>query len=248
MKKKLLCMFFLVAIALMPVVGTAADNVIASGDRSDTVAIVQQRLRDLGYLNYRPTGKFSDMTQSAVQKFQQQNGIAADGQIGAETYDALFSDGAKRAPINPSVKKVSGPAYSGQIQTHGELGAWETIDPLIPVGASFTVTDYNSGNSFTMERVGGVNSAQVVTVGTEDYSAYLASFGGDLTWEHRPALVTIGDTVYAASLFGMPTGGDDLKGSGMKGYTTLYFNNSRTDVFGLADEEHSIAISKAAGE
>ena len=246
--KRILCFILFLILLLVPVLGMAEADVIASGDKSDTVALVQQRLRDLGYLNYRPTGKFSDMTQAAVQRFQQQNGIAADGQIGTETYNALFADTAIRVGSNTKIKKVSGPAFNGKMQTHGVLGSWETIQGSIPAGTSISVTDYNTGNNFTMIRTGGVNCAQVAPATAQDYQTYLAAFGGEGTWEHRAVLVTIGSDVYAASLFGMPTGGDDISGSGMKGYTTLYFNNSRTDLFSLADEEHILAISKAAGE
>lgn len=240
-------MILLAALLCVPVFGMAADNVISQNDRGDNVALVQQRLRDLGYLNYRPTGKFSELTIAAVQSFQQQNGIAPDGQFGSDTYNLLFSDGAKRAPASAGIKRISGPAYNGSVKTHGTLGAWEAISALIPEGSDIAVTDYNSGTTYTMQRTGGINCAQVVPKTTTDYAAYLASFGGDATWEHRSVLVTIGETVYAASMFGMPTGGDD-NGTGMKGHTFLSFNPGRTDIFGLSDEESLVAITKAAGE
>lgn len=235
------------AFLCIPVFGMAANDVISLNDRGDNVVLVQQRLRDLGYLNYRPTGKFSELTVSAVQSFQQQNGVAPDGQIGADTYALLFSDSAKRAPASTRIKRTSGPAYNGSVKTHGTLGTWEAIAALLPEGSDIQITDYNSGATYTMQRTGGLNCAQVVPKTSNDYAAYLNSFGGDATWEHRPVLATIGETVYAASIFGMPTGGDD-NGTGMKGHTFLSFNPARTDIFSLSDEETMIAITKAAGE
>ncbi len=247
MMKRFFCLILLAALLCVPAFGMAADSVISQNDRGDKVALVQQRLRDLGYLNYRPTGKFSELTVSAVQSFQQQNGIAPDGQIGSDTYDLLFSDEAKRAPANSRIKRTSGPAYNGSVKTHGALGSWEAVGALIPEGSDIAITDYNTGATYTMQRTGGLNCAQVTAKTADDYSAYLTSFGGEATWEHRAVLVTIGDAVYAASIFGMPTGTDD-NGTGMKGHTFLSFNPGRTDIFALSDDEHLVAITRAAGE
>lgn len=242
----ILCVCF--AAALPAIAMAEGDSTIKQASVGDDVALVQMRLRDLGYFNYRPTGRFSDMTAAAVRSFQQQNGIAPDGQVGSDTYQALFSDTVKRAPIGTRIKKVSGPGYSGTVKEKGELSSWAQLDPLIPVDAQFTVTDFNTGKTFQMARVGGQHCAYVTTVSAADYEAYRTSFGGDDTWEHRAVLVEINGTKYAASLFGQPSGGDDLYGSGMKGHTFLYFNDSRTDISGLADDEHVIAITRAAAQ
>ncbi len=247
--KKIISIILLCLLMLVPAVSAFAEetSTIKEKEVGDRVTLVQMRLRDLGYFNYRPTGKFSAMTMSAVQAFQQQNGIAPDGQVGEDTFSKLFSSDVKRAPINAKVKKVAGPGYSGKVSARGELSSWEEINPLIPVGTQFSVQDFNSGVSYQLVRTGGENCAHVATPTVADQVAYLQSFGGADTWEHRSVLVTINGRVFAASLFGMPTGGEDTTGSGMKGYTTLYFNNSKTDVSALPDEEHIAAIAKAAG-
>lgn len=249
--KKFIIVFLLVCLmaAAFPVASLAqGDSTIKQASIGDDVALIQMRLRDLGYLNYRPTGKFSDMTVEAVQRFQQQSGIDPDGQVGDATYQALFSDTAKRASASGRIKKISGPGYSGTVREKGELSSWAQISPLIPEGTQFAVQDFNSGATFQMVRVGGQNCAYVTTPSSADYQAYRTSFGGGDTWEHRAVLVEINGTKYAASLFGQPSGGEDQYGSGMKGHTFLYFNDSRTDISGLADDEHILAITRAAGK
>ncbi|WP_066686980.1 peptidoglycan-binding domain-containing protein [Christensenella intestinihominis] len=246
MKKWIGILLLACFVITLPVIAAAeGDSAIKQHATGDEVALVQMRLRDLGYLNYRPTGKFSDMTVEAVKRFQTQSGIAPDGQVGDATYQALFSSDAKRAPISSSIKKVSGPAYTGTVQTKGELLSWENIDPLIPVETQFSVQDFNTGKTFQLIRTGGVNCAYVATPSPADYDTYRAIFGGGDTWEHRSVLVSVDGHTYAASLFGMPTGGDDLYGSGMQGHTFLYFNNSKTDVSALPDEEHIQAVVRA---
>lgn len=249
MKKLIILLLFVCFALALPVTGMAeGDSTIKQSSIGDDVALVQMRLRSLGYFNYRPTGKFSDMTTTAVQSFQQQNGISPDGQVGDDTYQALFSDAAKRAPMGARIKKVAGAAYSGVVKEKGELSSWAQLNPMLPAGTQFTVLDYNTGKTFQMVRVGGQNCAYVSTPSAADYQTYRASFGGEDTWEHRAVLVEINGTKYAASLFGQPSGGEDQYGSGMKGYTFLYFNDSRTDLSGLADDEHILAITRAAGK
>ncbi|MGI6153758.1 MAG: peptidoglycan-binding domain-containing protein [Christensenellaceae bacterium] len=248
MKKYVILLVFLFIFAL-PLCSTAAEDrseVIMQGDSGQEVLLLQQRLNELGYLNYRPTGKFSDMTVTALKKFQTVNGIDPDGQAGIRTQNKLFSDSALKNPLNPDVTKVSGPAYNGDVAEKGLLSSWENISPLFPEGSTATITDYNTGTTYKVQRTGGVNCAHVVTAQEADYDSYLYTFGGSSSWEHRPVLAEIGGQTYAASMFGMPTGGETTNASGMKGYTVLYFNNSKTDVMSIADEEHIIAIAAAA--
>ncbi len=243
--KKVFLLILIVTICLSPLTAIAAEGteVVMQGDTGSDVYAIQRRLCDLGYLNYRPTGKFSDMTVSAVRQFQQLNDIPADGQIGVATRQALFSEDAIRNTANPQFKKVVGKQYNGEVSRKGAQSAWETIDKIFPVGSTVTALDYNTGTSFRLTRTGGVNCAQVVTETPEDFENYTSVFGGE-SWEHRSVLVTIGGTEYAASLFGMPTNNSqrNFDNDNMDGYTILYFNNSKTDVYDIPDEEHVIAL------
>lgn len=237
-----LCAGMVLGSALSAEARAVNSEVIEHGETNSTIYEIQQRLIDLGYLNYRPTGKFSDITQAAVRKFQQSNELPADGQIGAQTLRALFSDDAVRATRNPAFKSAVGRAYTGTVSDKGILSSWETISTLFPVGTTAMVTDYNTGERFRMRRTGGTLDAEVTTETQEDHEKYEYVFGG-YSWEHRPVLVELNGQTYAASLFGMPTGTGDAGTTGMRGHTFLYFNNSKSDLLGIADEEHTVAIT-----
>lgn len=58
---------------------------------------IQQRLYEMGYLVSADmvTGHFGDVTESAVKKMQENNGLAADGKVGEMTVDLLYSEEAK---------------------------------------------------------------------------------------------------------------------------------------------------------
>ena len=54
-------------------------SLLQSQDQGDSVTEVQQNLAKLGYYSAPVTGNFDSATQEAVMRFQQANGLAADG-------------------------------------------------------------------------------------------------------------------------------------------------------------------------
>lgn len=71
-------------------------------DQGPDVAGIQDRLKDLGYLKTKSTGLFGTSTASAVKAFQKRNNLAADGNVGENTREVLYSDDAKKAVATPS--------------------------------------------------------------------------------------------------------------------------------------------------
>ncbi len=65
---------------------------LARGNRGLRVQLMQQRLRDLGYLADAADRIFGPRTQKAVQLFQRENGLAVDESATRETLRRLFSD------------------------------------------------------------------------------------------------------------------------------------------------------------
>ena len=73
----------------------AVANFYAYGEQSDEILEYQKRLKTLGYLTTEPDGVFGADTREAVRRFQEANGLFADGYIGPTTAAALMSDGAQ---------------------------------------------------------------------------------------------------------------------------------------------------------
>lgn len=247
MKKRLLALLLICSI--VPLVLAAADSgdVVSHGQTGKDIYSIQVRLIELGYLNYRPTAKFSGMTTDAVRDFQRRNNLPPDGLIGAETMAVLFSDDAVRQGANPAFSSAVGRAYTGTIKEKGILSSWESISSVFPIGKEAKIIDYNTGDSFTVKRTGGINNAEVTAETKQDNDIFSYVFGG-YSWEHRPVLVEIDGIRYAGSLFGMPTRLSSGTNGGMSGSTFLYFNNARSNLFGMSDEEHSVAITGIAQE
>lgn len=72
-----------------------AAPVLRSGAQGETVWQLQERLQALGYLNGEVDGQFGPATKEAVQHFQRQHGLSADGIVGEETRKLLESDAAQ---------------------------------------------------------------------------------------------------------------------------------------------------------
>ncbi len=71
----------------------AAQN----GDYGEDIRRIQQRLYELGYLASEDmiTGNYGDITEEAVRKLQEVNGLYEDGKVGRQTLNLLYSEDVK---------------------------------------------------------------------------------------------------------------------------------------------------------
>ncbi|MEZ4358051.1 MAG: peptidoglycan-binding domain-containing protein [Eubacteriales bacterium] len=245
MKKTVLFFICFLILAITPLSASADSEILTIQSEGIEVFMLQKRLCDLGYLNYRATGSYGLMTRKAVSDFQVKNNLSADGSAGEETLNVLFSNDALRAPITETVTLYSGPASTGTASKYGEAVDWATFKDIFTVGTTATITDFNSNTTFTVKRTGGENNAWIEPVSASDNTNYVKSFGGGASYEKRAVLVTLNGTTYAAALFGWPHGKDNVSDNGMSGHTNLFFTGSTSDVLNLPDEEYQEQIDRA---
>lgn len=79
----------LLALLLTLVFSTADAAVLSMGSRGERVALIQQRLKEWGYYSGDVDGIFGRGTHNAVVRFQRQNGLSMDGQVGKRTAAAM---------------------------------------------------------------------------------------------------------------------------------------------------------------
>lgn len=78
-------------------------GVVGSGSTGSDVKALQQALINLGYADFStPDGIFGSGTETALKRFQNDNGINADGVAGAKTWPALQAAAAAWAQENPN--------------------------------------------------------------------------------------------------------------------------------------------------
>ena len=80
--------------------------VLSQGKTGATVTRLQQRLRQLGYLNANPNGNFGPMTRDAVIRFQRNYRIAANGIVNRQTWNTLLGYSPTPARSSLSTQQV----------------------------------------------------------------------------------------------------------------------------------------------
>jgi peptidoglycan hydrolase-like protein with peptidoglycan-binding domain len=70
-----------------------ADGTLELGESGDAVAVLQQRLVDLGYWMGAPDGTYGQLTRQAVMAFQKVEGLSRDGVAGPATQAQLAAAG-----------------------------------------------------------------------------------------------------------------------------------------------------------
>ena len=126
-RKKLclaLCVLFTVNILIISLTQEASAAVYKKGSSGSTVTEIQKKLSQWGYYSGSVEGVFGSGTERAVKKFQQKNGLTADGKVGPATLAALgITDTGGGAQGNGDVyllarlisAEARGEPYQGQV-------------------------------------------------------------------------------------------------------------------------------------
>ena len=85
-----------------------AQGILSVGAKGEEVTRLQQRLKDLGYLDGKVDGQYGGGTKRAVIAFQRMHGLTTDGVAGQETQEKLYAEDAKPAPDGSPVNVLEG--------------------------------------------------------------------------------------------------------------------------------------------
>ena len=115
----------------VPITATPAPTALyfASGSAGDGVRTLQQRLRELGFLEGEADGQFGRATKAAVVLFQKQHGLDADGIVGEKTWRMLFSDNAHAVEVTPTPEAFHGVAESVPILVNKQHPVGSDYEP-----------------------------------------------------------------------------------------------------------------------
>lgn len=205
------------------------------GTKGQLVVRIQQRLMDLGYYTYKPTGSYQAVTQKAVLAYERAAGARQDGRLTPEEQDELFATGATRAPYSASIA-LSFTAQTTPFQVTGELWDWIEVKGALAAGETYTVTNCATGESCDMVYQGGENHAHMTPAAFYTNGQMLTKWLGESNSYYKIAVVVdIGEKRVAASMqFDNTT-------------AHVYFQGSTSGVLGMADVEHDSLIKRAAG-
>lgn len=230
------------------------NKIVDYQDTGDLVAMIQTRMRELGYFHFKPTGNYQAMTRNAMIEYQklqmdtEGKQFIADGTVGDQSLEALFSTRSERAPIAQDVHIPKGKDANGTQKQTGQATVWSEVKTKLSVGGKYTLIDFNTGVTFDVVFVGGEQHAEVECASAPDTTIMKEVFGGDFSYFKRPMLVSLGGVLTACSLQGQPHGEDTVPGNDMDGHLCLYFEESKSHVGAMGDVEHRGNITTAAGD
>ncbi|MFF2889694.1 hypothetical protein [Paenibacillus sp. NPDC057967] len=132
-------------------------------------------------------------------------------------------------------------------QHYGELLPWQEAKSVIPRKANLTVVDLETGLRFNAQRRAGSSHADVQPLTKADSETMKEIYGGKWSWHRRAILVIAHGRTLAASMHGMPHGGDGIPDNGFSGHFCIHFQGSATHGKGNIDLGHQLMVAKASG-
>jgi len=168
--------------------------------------------------------------------------LAEDGRLWNEARHRLIA-------LSPeTARTINALAQTVRRHYYGRKLAWEEARRLIPNKSVFTVTDLQTGLSFRVQRRAGSDHADVQPMSKEDTRVMKQIFDGEWTWKRRAILVRTGNEWIAASMNGMPHGGDGIPDNDFSGHFCVHFYLSTTHKSETPDLTHQLMVHKASGE
>ena len=144
-----------------------AEPVIRAGAMGESVVNLQTRLQALGYYDGAVDGQFGPGTRTAVTAFQQQHGLTADGIVGPETSQLLYSDEAQpavtQAPTDTPAPEQDTTSTEAVQQRLAELGYYTgAVDGISGAGTKKAITLFQQQHGLTADGIYGPATAAVL--------------------------------------------------------------------------------------
>jgi len=118
---------------------------ISQGSKGPEVADVQAKLQKLGYFDRRPTGHFGLLTKQAVIRFQEDEGITANGIVEKETQTAL----SRRVDSNSTETKVDSNSTETKVDSNSTETKVDSNSTETKVDSNSTETKIDSNSTET---------------------------------------------------------------------------------------------------
>ncbi|MCR2804104.1 hypothetical protein [Paenibacillus soyae] len=180
--------------------------------------------------------------------------LTVTGKSGGATVYRVDPDGnlhledGKELILKPAARqKLLAASQELRARHYGELLPWEEARTVIPRKAKLKVIDLESGLSFNAQRRAGSSHADVQPLTKGDTDIMKQIYNGKWSWHRRAILVEANGRTLAASMHGMPHGGDGIPNNGFSGHFCIHFLGSATHGKGNIDLGHQFMVAKAAG-
>lgn len=123
--------------------------------------------------------------------------------------------------------------------------SWTIVNQLWRNGETARIIDVETGKSFQAKRLYGYYHADVEPLTKEDTKIMKEIYGGKWSWKRRAVVVRLGKLFIAASINGMPHGGQSIVDNDFNGQFCAHFLGSKVHQTGRVDPDHQAMIEQA---
>jgi len=127
-----------------------------------------------------------------------------------------------------------------------ELAPWEEVHRFYKDYGIARIIDIQTGLSFLVQRRGGTKHADAEPLTKEDTATMKQIYGGQWKWDRRPVIFEYQGRWIAASINGMPHGGERITDNNFSGHFCIHFLGSKLHKNGKEDPTHQATVLKAA--
>ncbi|QHT60957.1 hypothetical protein GXP70_14040 [Paenibacillus lycopersici] len=164
-------------------------------------------------------------------------------------YQLYDSANAKAIQLCSSMKqKLIAQVSALKAKHYGKLLSWPEVKEIVTMKSVVTVVDLETGQRFDVQRRAGSTHADVQPLTRQDTEIMKRIYQGKWSWRRRAILVEKDGQTIAASMHGMPHGGDGIPDNGFDGHFCIHFLGSSTHKTGTVDPDHQTMVHKAAGK
>ncbi|MCM3268447.1 hypothetical protein [Paenibacillus elgii] len=143
--------------------------------------------------------------------------------------------------------RLHGYAEAVRAAHYGQLASWEEARKTVAMKAVCRIVDLETGLAFQAQRRAGSSHADMQPLTKADTAVMKEIYKGAWSWKRRAVLVEKDGRSFAASMHGMPHGGDGIPGNGFSGHFCVHFLGSTTHRSKSVDPDHQWMVYKAAG-
>lgn len=180
----------------------AAKYSVSLGDEGTDVSELQRRLVELGYLQ-DVTGEFGIYTQKAVKAFQKANNLSADGTIGQETREMLYSDEAKAKALSYGDTAEILKTYQERLKKLNYYNG--AINGIFNSELRDAVKAFQNKNGLIADGAIGATTAELLMSDEAQPSSYSLGDSGDMVKKIQQRLVELKYMTGATGYFGENT-------------------------------------------
>lgn len=204
----IICMFMITSVSI-------AGATFHPGDRGTQIATIQQALANNGY-SIIIDGDYGTGTQSAIKKFQADQGLETDGIVGAATYAALIGSDMPKNTTARFTEKTGTDFYTAPVTTVPIVTAANEIRVIQQALA-------NQGYDVDVDGVFGVGTERAIQQFQSKHGLETDGIVGQATFYELTGQV-------------LPTGPVRRFGNGGYGGTTITTNSSAVQIMSIANQ------------